>query len=72
MKSKSVTVDQAFRDFEAFKQGNFQPGQRVFYDGSMDPLKRTAEQFQRELEAEVAAAGGLEAWRAQRSEPAHA
>lgn len=72
MKSKNVTVGQAFREFEAFKHTNFQSGQRTFYDGSMDPLKRMAEQIQRELESDIAAAGGLEAWRAQHHETAHA
>lgn len=72
MRVKNITVGQAFREFEAFKQANFQPGQRVFYDGPMDPLKRMAEQLQRELNAEIAAAGGLEAWQAQHHEVAHA
>ncbi|MDD2536241.1 MAG: hypothetical protein PHW78_06725 [Macromonas bipunctata] len=72
MKSQGITVGQAFRDFEAFKHTNFPPGQRAFYDGPMDPLKRMAEQIQRELETEIAAAGGIEAWRAQHHEPAHA
>ena len=72
MKSQGITVGQAFRDFEAFKHTNFPPGQRAFYDGPMDPLKRMAEQIRRELEAELPAAVGMWVGRAHHPEPAHA
>lgn len=35
-----------------------------FYDGPDDPLYAAAAEFQRELEAEIEAAGGIDAWRA--------
>ena len=37
-----------------------------FYDGPDDPLYAASAAFQRELEAEIEAAGGIEAWRAAR------
>lgn len=37
-----------------------------FYDGPDDPLYAASAAFQREIEAEVEAAGGIEAWRAAR------
>lgn len=46
-------------------QGDF-----VVFDGP-DAFESTT-RLQRELEAEIAAAGGIEAWRAQHHEPAHA
>lgn len=71
MTTEKTTVEQAFREFEEFKKTGFEPAQGVFYDGAMDPLKRMAELLQRDLEADIAAAGGLQAWRS-RQEVAHA
>ncbi len=70
MTTEKTTVEQAFREFEEFKKADFEPEQGVFYDGAMDPLKRMAELLQRDLEAEIAADGGLQAWRS-RQEVAH-
>lgn len=36
----------------------------TFYDGPDDPLYAASAAFQREIEAEIEAAGGIEAWRA--------
>ena len=38
----------------------------TFYDGPDDPLYAASAAFQRELEAEIEAAGGIDAWRAAR------
>lgn len=46
------------------------PDDFLVFDGP-DAFESTA-RLQRELEADIAAAGGLEAWRAQHHEPAHA
>lgn len=46
MTTEKTTVEQAFREFEEFKKAGFEPGQGVFYDGAMDPLKRMAELLQ--------------------------
>ena len=70
MTTEKTTVEQAFREFEEFKKADFEPEQGVFYDGAMNPLKRMAELLQRDLEAEIAADGGLQAWRS-RQEVAH-
>ena len=59
-----LTFEPMVQEFEAFKAREFAPGTRVFYDGPMDPLQRWSAQESRRLDAEIEAAGGLEAWRA--------
>lgn len=38
--------------------------ENCFYDGPDDPLYAAAAQFQVKIDAEIEAAGGVEAWRA--------
>jgi hypothetical protein len=57
-------VGQLFEEYRAFSKDAFVPGDQVFYDGEMDPLKRWSAQEQAALGDEIDAAGGLEAWKA--------
>lgn len=66
MTKSRVTVEQAFCEFEEFMRENFPDG-GVFYDGPMDPIYRIAQQYSDELDAEIAAAGGIDAWRASKT-----
>ncbi len=58
-----ISMQQMYDEFKEFKAREFKPGERVFYSGPMDPLVRWAQQEQDILNAEIEAAGSIDAWR---------
>jgi hypothetical protein len=47
----TTPMDQLFREYEEFRRAEFAEGERVFYDGDMDPLKRWAQEQAAALQA---------------------
>jgi hypothetical protein len=49
----TTPMDQLSSEYEEFKRTEFAEGERVFYDGDMDPLKRWAQEQAAALSAPV-------------------
>jgi hypothetical protein len=47
----TTPMEQLFSAYESFKRTEFTEGERVFYDGDMDPLKRWAQEQAAALQA---------------------
>lgn len=60
--SDGLLVEQRDGTFTRKQRGELQPEDRVVFDGP--GAFASTDQLQRELDAEIAAAGGLEVWRA--------
>jgi hypothetical protein len=63
MKPVRISMQQMHDEYQAFKAREVKPGEHVFYSGHMDPLVRWAQQEHDSLNADIEAAGGIEAWR---------
>lgn len=51
----TTPLSQLFSEYDEFKGIEFSDGERVFYDGDMDPLKRWAEEQREAAMQQVAA-----------------
>jgi hypothetical protein len=47
----TTPMDQLSSEYEEFQRAEFAEGERVFYDGDMDPLKRWAQEQAAALQA---------------------
>jgi len=50
---KKNDVDKIFNEFDAFKKENFNDGEKIFYDGEEDPLRRIGAAVQKDIETEL-------------------